>query len=182
MLNIFANSNYEIDIQTLMFLFGSATTTDSTEQNKPDEAAGTTQKSDPDYLYIAKVIQEVTSLSKVRNVMATASEKEWNQARENFLELVAHACTAFSVSTAMMPETLPLPRWFMFNGLVKTAFFSLPILLSMRQKGYGHWLDIAMTTLDEFDDFIENMLALGKEWSDLEEELKQLGNSSVTAY
>jgi hypothetical protein len=173
MLNIFANPTYEIDIQTLMFLFRSATTADSTEQNKTDDAVGTTQESDPDYLYIAKVIQEVTSLSRVREVMATASEKEWNQAREDFLEFVAHACTAFSVSTALMRETLPLPRWFMFNALVKTAFFSLPILLSMRQKEYGHWLDLALTTLDEFDEFIENMLASGNEWSDLEEALKR---------
>jgi hypothetical protein len=125
------------------------------------------RESDPDYLFIAKVIQEVTSLSRVRDVMANASEEEWNQAREDFLELVAHVCTAFSVSTSLMRETLPLPRWFMFNAQVKTALFILPILLSMRLKGYGHWLDLAMTTLDEFEDFIEDSIASGKEWPNL---------------
>ncbi len=142
MLNMFANSTYEIDSQTLSFLFGSAPMTDFTEQNKPDDAAGATQELDPVYLNIAKVIQQVTSLSRVRDVMATASEKEWNQAREDFLELVAHACTAFSVSMTMIRETLTIPRWIMFN-------------------------DLARTTLDEFDDFIEDSIASGKEWPNL---------------
>jgi hypothetical protein len=70
MLNIFANSTYEIDIQTLMFLFGSATT-DSTEQNTPDDTASATQESDPLSLTLIKT--EARSASQ-RQFVGTVSK------------------------------------------------------------------------------------------------------------
>jgi len=170
MLNMFANSTYEIDSQTLMLLFESTPKTRSTEQNKLDYAPALMQEPDPVYLNIAKVIQEVASLSNMRDVMATASVKEWEKAREDFQALVSQACTIFSVSMSLRGQTLTLPQWFRFNALVKTALFSFPVLLSMRQKGYGRWIDAARTKLEEFDDLIEELLASGKKWPDLEAE------------
>ncbi len=170
MLNMFANSTYEIDSQTLMLLFESAPKIRSTEQTKLDYAPALMQEPDSLYLNIAKVIQEVASLSRMQDVMATASEKEWEKAREDFQALVSQACAIFSVSMSLRGQTLTLPQWFRFNALVKTALFSFPVLLSMRQKGYGHWIDTAKTKLEEFDDFIEELLASGKEWPDLEAE------------
>jgi len=172
MLNMFANSTYEIDEQTLLFLFESAPKTRSTVQDEPGYAPALMQELDPVYLNIAKVVQEVASLSKVQNVMATASEKEWEKVREDFLALVSQAYAIFNVSMSLNGQTLTLPRWLKFNALVKTALFSFPVLLSMRQKGYGHWIDVARTKLEEFDDFIEELLASGKKWPDLEAEYR----------
>ena len=170
MLNIFANSTYEINGQTFMLLLESAPKTRSTKQDELDGALALMQEPDPVYLNIAKVVQEVVSLSKMRDVMATASEKEWEEAREDFQALASQVYAIFNVSMSLSGQTLTLPQWLKFNALVKTALFSFPVLLSMRQKGYGHWIDTTRTKLEEFDDFIEEQLASGKKWSDLEAE------------
>ncbi len=170
MLNIFANSTYEINGQTLILLLESAPKTRSTKQDELDGALALMQEPDPVYLNIAKVVQEVVSLSKMRDVMATASEKEWEEAREDFQALASQVYAIFNVFMSLSGQTLTLPQWLKFNALVKTALFSFPVLLSMRQKGYSHWIDTARTKLEEFDDFIEEQLASGKKWPDLEAE------------
>jgi len=170
MLNMFANSTYEIDEQTLMFLIENTPKTRSTEQDGLDYAPTLAQEPDPIYLNIAKVVQEVVSLSKMHDVMATASEEEWEKAREDFQAIVSQTCAIFSIAMSWSGRELTLPRWIKFNALVKAALHSFPVLLSMQRKGYGNWLDIARTKLEEFADFIEEQHALGKRWSDLEAE------------
>lgn len=173
MLNMFANSTYEIDDQTLMFFIESTPKTRSTEQDELNYAPTHIYEPDPIYLNIAKVVQEVTSLSKIRDVMVTASGKEWEKAREDFQVLFSQVCATFSlVFMSRSGQTLTLPQRFEFNVLLKTALFSFPVLLSMRQKGYGHWIDTAKTKLEEFDAFIEERLVSGKEWSDPETEYR----------
>src|SRR5260221_2572484 len=146
MLNIFANSTYEINGQTLMLLLESAPKTRSTKQDELDGALALMQEPDPVYLNIAKVVQEVVSMSKMRDVMATAWEKEWEEAREDFQALASQVYAIFNVSMSLSGQTLTLPQWLKFNALVKTALFSFPVLLSMRQKGYGHWIDLYVCT------------------------------------
>lgn len=166
MLNIFANPAYEIDSQALMLLLESAPKAHTAQQNQQDHIQVPVQEPDPLYLKIAKMIQEVVSLSTMRDVMTTASEKEWEEAREDFLALVLRLCAILNASKSMREQLQMLPRWLRFNTLVKTALFSFPVLLTMRQKGYGHWIDIAKEKLEENEDLIKDIIASGKEWPD----------------
>ncbi len=44
---------------------------------------------------------------------------------------------------------MPIPEGLVYNGLVKGAFYLLPPLLSLRQRGFAEWIDLAAAKANE---------------------------------
>ena len=98
------------------------------------------------------VFQEVLSLPQLRDAAMNATMEEWQQARADYATLSDVVCTICEPLTRLAPihswiatGTLVGLLEILYAMAVKGAIFLLLPLLSLRQHGYGIWIDTAFT-------------------------------------
>lgn len=91
------------------------------------------------------LLQEALSLPQQLGAVSNATTEEWLQVRWDYATLCHFVCTMLSPLTQLMS----IPEGFAYNGLVKGALFLLPPLLSLRQRGFGEWIDMAAAKANE---------------------------------
>lgn len=104
-------------------------------QDKQDIRAGDLEQAQ----YWIGLLQEALSLPQLLGVVSSATIEEWQQIRWDYATLCHFVRTVLSPLTQLMP----VPEGLAYNGLVKGALLLLPPLLSLRQRGFGEWIDMA---------------------------------------
>jgi len=95
--------------------------------------------------YVIGILQQALSLPHLLEVVASATTEEWQQVRWDYATLCHFVRTVLSPVT----QLIPIPEGLAYNGLVKGALYLLPPLLSLRQRGFGEWIDLAAAKADE---------------------------------
>ena len=95
--------------------------------------------------YWIGLLQEALSLPQLLGAVSNAKTEDWLQVRWDYATLVHFLRTMLSPVT----QLVPIPEGLAYNGLVKGALYLLPPLLSLRQRGFGEWIDLAAAKANE---------------------------------
>ena len=151
LLSILANAEYEIDdivLSALGPLYPWLSTLLASEQHDPafvQEAMVFSMQQ------IAELARGLISLPMVQEAMILATQSEWEQARDDYLTIGACARMFAQVCARVVPFP-HVPEGFQYNALAKCALLAIPLGISSRRNGYGHWIDVALAKIREFMD------------------------------
>src|SRR5947209_7875504 len=91
---------------------------------------------DEDFLLWVRALQEILALPHLYEVIEQATPEVWEQARQDYMTL----CRLLQTIVAPLKQEGDLEEvglyLFLFGG-----FFLVPVALSIRQRGYGDWID-----------------------------------------
>jgi hypothetical protein len=102
-----------------------------------------------------QTLQEILAIPQLREVIEQATLEEWEQARLDYATLCQFCQTLFAPATQTQPKGVNL---LLFVG---GGFYLILVALAIQYRGYGHWIDDAITWANELldDPDIQNWFA-----------------------
>lgn len=162
LLSIFANVDYEVDDMVLSALSPLCHMRALLKNEQQDPSL-----LQEDLQQMATLARQLISLPMVREAMVEATQGEWEQAREDYLTVVW--CVRLFVQACAHVISFPsVPEGFQYNVLAKSALLVLPLGISLRHNGYGHWIDMVLTKIRELmnDPELQERLATIDTWGE----------------
>ena len=86
------------------------------------------------------------SLPCQRDAVINATEKDWHQAQQDFIDILYLLREFHTLTQVKFPL---IPEWMKYNALVKGGLTLIPLLLALRLDGYGDWLENAFAIADQ---------------------------------
>ncbi len=91
-----------------------------------------------------RILQEVLAMPRLREAIEQATPEAWEQARLDYETLCEFCRTFFAPAIQTHPQAVFLLQFVGFG------FYLVPVALAIEYRGYGHWIDDAITWANEF--------------------------------
>ncbi len=91
-----------------------------------------------------RILQEVLAMPRLREVIERATPEAWEQARLDY-ETLCEFCRTF-----FAPTIQTHPKGVFLLQFVGFGFYLVPVALAIQYRGYGQWIDDAITWANEF--------------------------------
>lgn len=142
-LSMLANADFQIDEVVLDSLSAGASDQVVTFNGKPIVAQPLEAEDVARVQQWAERIRAVIALPVLLETMQRATEEEWQCALTGYRAAINLLGAFARLGSRFMPDA-GLPGWFLWRMLGLSGGIGIPVLLSMRQQGYGHLLEIGL--------------------------------------